>query len=254
MLLFATLECRYAAFGRKGKGFDVLNLNQFVQYMSTAFLGGPRWIKLAWVVNAQKGGTLAIYLAMIWAYGATGPAVWVLVALHGSYGLIWLMKDAAFPDANWQKRVTFGAVIVSFLAVLGPYWIIGWVLFSGRAEGLQSLPALALATGIFALGVALMIAADAQKFYTLRLRPGLIEDGMFARIRHPNYLGEMLIYGSFALVVWHWLPVVILSVVWSTYFASNIAAKERSLARHPGWAAYKARTGLILPKLSGFRL
>ncbi len=232
----------------------MLNLNQFVLYMSTAFLGGPRLIKLAWVVNAQKGGTLAMYLAMVWAYGATGPAVWVLVALHGSYGLIWLLKEAAFPDASWQRRVTFGAAFVSFLAVLGPYWVIGWVLFSGRAEGLQSLPALAFAVGLYALGVALMIGADAQKYYTLRLRSGLIEDGMFARIRHPNYLGEMMIYGSFALVVWHWLPLAILATIWGTLFASNIAAKEASLSRHPGWAAYQARTGRILPKWSSLRL
>ncbi|MFT5364505.1 MAG: protein-S-isoprenylcysteine O-methyltransferase Ste14, partial [Dinoroseobacter sp.] len=146
-------------------------------------------------------------------------------------------------------QVTFGAAIVSFLAVLGPYWLIGWVLISGRAEGLQSQPALSFAIGLYALGVALMIGADAQKFYTLRLRKGLIEDGMFARIRHPNYLGEMMIYGSFALVVWHWLPVVILGAIWGTLFASNIAAKEVSLSRHPGWASYKARTGFVLPKL-----
>lgn len=227
----------------------MLKLNQFVQFMSTAFLGGPRRIKMAWVVNAQKGATLVVYLAMVWAYGASDPAVWVLVALHGSYGLIWLMKEAAFPDASWQRQVTFGAAIVSFLAVLGPYWLIGWVLISGRAEGLQSQPALSFAIGLYALGVALMIGADAQKFYTLRLRKGLIEDGMFARIRHPNYLGEMMIYGSFALVVWHWLPVVILGAIWGTLFASNIAAKEVSLSRHPGWASYKARTGFVLPIL-----
>ncbi len=227
----------------------MLKLNQLVLHMSTAFLGGPRRIKLAWVVNAQKGGTLIVYLAMVWAYEASGPAVWVLVALHGSYGLIWLMKEAAFPDVSWQRRVTFGAAVVSFLAVLGPYWLIGWVLISGQTEGLQSMAALGFAIGLYALGVALMIGADAQKFYTLKLRKGLIEDGMFARIRHPNYLGEMMIYGSFALVVWHWLPVVILGLIWGTLFAGNIAAKEASLSRHPGWAAYKARTGSVLPKL-----
>lgn len=224
-------------------------LGQLIAYLSADLGGGPRPWKLAWIVNAQKGGTLAVYLAMVWAYGASGPAVWTLVALHGSYGLIWLIKDAAFPDASWQRRATLASGMVAFFAVLGPYWLIGWVLFSGHAEGLQSPAALALAVGVYALGVALMIGADAQKYYTLRLRPGLIEDGLFARIRHPNYLGEMLIYGSFALVVWHWLPVVILGAIWGTLFASNIAAKERSLARHPGWAAYKARTGLLLPKI-----
>ena len=35
------------------------------------------------------------------------------------------------------------------------------------------------------------IASDAQKYFTLRLKRGLITDGMFRFIRHPNYLGEI---------------------------------------------------------------
>jgi steroid 5-alpha reductase family enzyme len=37
-----------------------------------------------------------------------------------------------------------------------------------------------------------MIAADAQKYFTLRVQRGLITSGMFRYIRHPNYLGEMM--------------------------------------------------------------
>jgi protein-S-isoprenylcysteine O-methyltransferase Ste14 len=68
-------------------------------------------------------------------------------------------------------------------------------------------------------------------------------------MRHPNYLGEMLIDASFALMVRHWLPWVILASIWTFVFLTNIAAQEVSLSRHPGWAAYKARTGLLLPRL-----
>jgi hypothetical protein len=64
------------------------------------------------------------------------------------------------------------------------------------------------------LGSVFMIAADAQKYYTLRVKRGLITDGMHRYVRHPNYLGEMMIYGSFAMMVWHWLPVVVLAWVW----------------------------------------
>jgi hypothetical protein len=80
-----------------------------------------------------------------------------------------------------------------------------------------------------------MIAADAQKYFALRLQPGLITDGMFRSVRHPNYLGEMMIYGSFALIVWHWLPVVVLAWVWGGLFAVNISLKEASMSRYPDW-------------------
>ena len=91
-----------------------------------------------------------------------------------------------------------------------------------------------------------MIAADAQKYFTLRLQRGLITDGMFRYVRHPNYLGEMMIYGSFALMVWHWLPVVVLAWVWAG-FRGQHDAKEASLSRYPGWAEYQRRTWWLLP-------
>ncbi len=40
----------------------------------------------------------------------------------------------------------------------------------------------------------------------LKVRRGLITDGFFARTRNPNYLGEMMIYGSFAALSMHWIP------------------------------------------------
>ena len=46
--------------------------------------------------------------------------------------------------------------------------------------------------------------SDAQKFFVLQVRKGVIEDGPFARTRNPNYLGELLIYSGFVLASWHW--------------------------------------------------
>jgi protein-S-isoprenylcysteine O-methyltransferase Ste14 len=50
-------------------------------------------------------------------------------------------------------------------------------------------------------------------------------NGMYRFIRHPNYLGEMMIYASFALMVWQWLPVVVLTWIWSGLFAVNMTLK-----------------------------
>jgi protein-S-isoprenylcysteine O-methyltransferase Ste14 len=94
-----------------------------------------------------------------------------------------------------------------------------------------------------------MIAADAQKYFTLRAKPGLITDGMYRYIRHPNYLGEMLIYGSFALMIWYWLVVVVLIWIWGGLFAVNMIFKEESLSRYPEWDQYKKRSWWLLPPL-----
>jgi protein-S-isoprenylcysteine O-methyltransferase Ste14 len=222
-------------------------------YLSGDFLGGPRPLKLAWVVNFQKGGTAVFVLLLMWAYGNFGTAAWVYLALHGTYGLCWLLKDRVFPDPSWERRVTIGGALMAFLLVLGPYWVLPFLLISdvlGPARAEPGAPLLALAIATHTLGVAVMMVADAQKHFTLKYRRGLIDEGMFARVRHPNYLGEMMIYGSYALLVCHWVAWAILLWVWSAVFYVNMRMKEASLSRHPGWAAYRARTGMLLPRLA----
>jgi protein-S-isoprenylcysteine O-methyltransferase Ste14 len=226
-------------------------VNRVEQYLSRDAFGGPRVLKLPWVINVQKAGTLPFIAALMWWYGNTTAAAWVYLGLHGGYGLSWFIKDLVVPDRGWQQRVPFGGAVLSFLLVLAPYWVMPWLLVSGVLGPGHPQPTpvlMAACIVIFTVGLTLMIGADAQKNAALAASPGLITNGFYARMRHPNYLGEMLIYGSFALMVRHWIPWVILGAIWTIVFMTNIAAQEVSLARHPGWNAYRARTGLLLPR------
>ena len=81
-------------------------------------------------------------------------------------------------------------------------------------------------------------------------RPGqLIASGLFARCRNTNYLGEMLIYSAFALLARHPAPWAVNLGMWTFVFLPNMLRKDKSLARYPGFAEYKKRSGLLLPKL-----
>ena len=229
-----------------------LRMRAFTDHLTKDSLGGHRQLKLAWVINAQKGGACLFWGFLMWWYGNTAPAAWVYLALHGSYGLCWLLKDVTFPDPNWQSRVTFGGALMSIVGGLGLYWLIAWLLISGVSTPDYPLPEqawFALCISLHTLGIAIMLSADAQKYYTLKVQRGLITTGMFRYVRHPNYLGEMMIYGSYALMVWHWAPVLILAWIWIGVFAVNMVLKEASMSRHPTWAAYKRRTGWLLPGL-----
>lgn len=219
-------------------------------YLTERFLGGPRLLKMAWVINLQKGGTFILYGFLLAFYHNVTTAAWIYVAMQGSYGLVWLLKANAFPDATWEKKITFGGAFVTFASVLALYWLMGWLLISRNATPAYPLPSEAwfcLCISLCILGCAIMVAADAQKYFTLRLQRGLISDGMFRYVRHPNYIGEMLIYGSFALMIWQWLPVAILAWVWIGVFATNMIMKERSMSRYPGWAAYRSRSWWLIP-------
>ncbi len=218
----------------------------FVGYLSENLLGGPR-IKFCIPINIQKGGTAIFVLALMHHFDNWGPSAQAYLALHGSYGLAWLLKEAMFPDPKWQKKVTIPGAIASWAAVLGPYWVMPYLLISSKKE--TPTTTITVATMTYALGLLLMIGSDCQKYFVLQNKRGLITDGFFSRIRHPNYLGEMMIYGSFAAVSGRWESWAILAWVWAGVFFPNIMGKEESMSRYPQWAAYRKRTGYLFPKL-----
>ncbi len=86
----------------------------------------------------------------------------------------------------------------AILAILGWYWLFGWLLISGRGGDYPTAdkPWFAVCFTLVVLGSVVMIAADAQKFFALRIQRGRITDGMFRYVRRPNYTGEMIYSAS----------------------------------------------------------
>ena len=228
----------------------IVLISTLTSWLSRDFLGGPRFIKQAWVVNLQKGLTAVFVLGLMIAWDNFSTPAWIYLALHGTYGLVWLLKHATMADPNWERRVTFGGALMMFLLVLLPYWLAPVLLITdvlGPERAQPSAAVMAAAVALHTLGVVLMMAADAQKYFALKVQRGLITDGLFRRIRHPNYLGEMMLYGAYALLTLHWLPWLVLAWVWLALFVPNMMLKEASMSRYPGWQAYKARTGMLWP-------
>ena len=136
-------------------------MRRLTNYLVNDFGGGPRPWKFAWVINFQKAGTLPFLGLLIAWYHNTSTAAWIYLAMHGSYGLVWIIKDLAFPDPSWQHRITIGGGINAFLGVLGWYWVFGWLLISGVSQPAYPLPDYAwfcLCISLCILGCVIMIA------------------------------------------------------------------------------------------------
>jgi protein-S-isoprenylcysteine O-methyltransferase Ste14 len=225
---------------------------RFTAFMTEHFLGGPQVLKLAWVINFQKTGTFFYILLLMNYYQNFSVAACVYLALHGMYGFCWMLKHFAFPDWSWEKKVTIGGGLMAFVLVLGLYWVFPYLLISGILgpdQKMASLTVLTAAISLHTLGVVIMMTADCQKYFTLKYHQGLIREGLFKYIRHPNYLGEIMLYASYAMIVQHWIPWAILSWVWIGVFLVNILQKEASMSRYPEWADYKKKSSMLIPKL-----
>lgn len=226
-------------------------VDAFNTYLAKDFLGGPKVCKFASVINLHKFLTVFVIASLMLWFGNYSTVAWVYLALHGTYGYCWLLKHVAFPDRSWEARVTVGGAAVIFL-FLAMYWVAPYLLIS-NVLGPDRLVTpdwfLALCISLYTLGLVTMMGSDCQKYFTLKYRSGLITEGFFKYTRHPNYLGEMMIYAAYALLVQHWIPWIILVYLWTTLLFVNMLKADASISRFPEWEAYKDRSGMLLPKL-----
>lgn len=199
-------------------------------------------------IDTHKGLTALFVLALMALYNQWGnPTAWVYLALHGTYGCLWVLKSRLFPDRQWEQPTGWGYGLVIW-GGLSLYWIAPWLL---AWRGVQAPgPYLALCISLYSFGVFFHFAADMQKTVALQLQPEhLITDRLLARCRNMNYFGELLIYLGFGLLAMHWLPPMILLVWIVAVWLPNMRRKDRSLARYPGFGAYREQSKLFIPFL-----
>lgn len=205
-------------------------------------------MKIKHFINLHKGSTFFVILGLMLFYQNFTLGPWVYLALHGTYGFLWLLKDRIYPDKQWEQEIPVSQGIAAFF-IIGLYWVAPFILI--RSGSVPPLPLVSAAIALNIFGLFLHYTSDAQKYYTLKYQPGLISEGFFARCRNTNYLGEILIYLAFALLAQHWLPFVILTGFVAVIFVPNMLKKDRSLSRYPEFEEYKANSGLIIPKIFG---
>jgi steroid 5-alpha reductase family enzyme len=135
--------------------------------------------------------------------------------------------------------------------VLGPYLVPAYRLASRQADNNVSFERAWICTLIYVFGVVIMLLSDSQKYYTLKYKKGLISDGMMKYTRNPNYLGEVMIYGAFILLVNDTLSYFCVMQVWFIVFTLRIMEKENSLRKKDGWKEYSQRSWVLVPKING---
>jgi hypothetical protein len=79
---------------------------------------GPAFIPMRYYVNLQKGGMSFYIFGMMVYYDNYSLAAFLYLALHGSYGILWLIKDFAFPDGAFLRKVKILPAICGWIFVL----------------------------------------------------------------------------------------------------------------------------------------
>lgn len=204
-------------------------------------------MELQWrhFINLHKFLTPFIVSVLIWYYNAYTFAAHLYLAMHSSYAYCWLLKDLWFPDRNFAQSISLKDSVIKFCVMAIAYW--SSPFFICKYRNIPSSLVIILSVSSFTFGMMFHYGSDCQKYFTLRIRQGLITDGFFSTTRNPNYLGEILIYLGFSGLSGSLIPFVCLGMICTFVFCPYMQRKDESMMRHEGYKEYKTRSSVLIP-------
>ncbi len=174
--------------------------------------------------------------------------------------------------ALWESRSRHGAEAESFergafdrgsTLLIAVVFSLGFVLLptslalSAWGIGATSITLVVAWIGIviMLLGIALRVWANQTlgRFFTRTLRvtaeQRVVRDGPYRLVRHPGYLGDILLWIGAALATLNWLVVVILTVTAVLAYSYRIRVEEAMLQEALGdtYRAYMRHTWRLVP-------
>lgn len=175
----------------------------------------------------------------------------LLTGLFGGYGIIWVIKSYTFWDKNFYNDPSLflsGPIDFIFCNLsLATYLLYPYVAAHNTAP-ISPIDTV-VASLLFTVGIFFHYAADAQKFFSLKYKGGLVTEGLFSRCRNPSYFGEWLIWIAFTIIAGYNQKLLLIPNLWFALITiSGAFKKEKSLSRYPEFIDWKKKTWLLFPK------
>jgi len=163
------------------------------------------------------------------------------------------------PEAKTFRR---GAFEKGSMLLIGVTLGIGlWLPFIVDAAGLALFPIniieglVALAVMLFGLGLRAWAAVTLGGYYTRTLMTTkdhkVVSTGPYAWVRHPAYLGVILLWSGFGVLSGNLLVALLFPVMFVIVYLYRISVEERMLVTELGddYTQYQRRTRKIIPAL-----
>jgi steroid 5-alpha reductase family enzyme len=184
--------------------------------------------------------------------------------LYRNYG-----KPEDFRYAQWRKEWGDQVVLIAFFRVFTIQAIINFIVGSVSyvmilnntytfEEGIPWIVYLGL--GISLTGLFFEVVGDEQlRRHIKKKTHTLLQTGLWSITRHPNYLGEILIWvglyiAGISLVlddsvnIFYYLFLILSPLVMSTVLIKiSTPLLEKNMARYDGWEAYTQKVPMLFP-------
>ena len=112
-------------------------------------------------IDSHKGLTGPFVLGLIaWYHAWDNVLAWIYLGLHGTYGVLWVLKSRYFGDKQWERPVPAWYGLAT-CALLSLYWISPWLIVTYRNHPIAPW-VVGVCIAIYSFGVFLHFASDMQ--------------------------------------------------------------------------------------------
>ncbi len=217
------------------------------------------------VVDVTWGLALAA-CALACAVLGSGWLPWLLVALVAVWGVrlswhIWQRSRGHGEDPRYEALLDGGgfgvAVRKVFLLQGAAIWFVAWPLQAAAVATDVCVALVVAGAVVWAVGFVFETVGDAQLAAYKRDpdRGPVLDHGLWAWTRHPNYFGDACVWWGLWLAgaaATGWLPALLTlpAPIAMTYFlayATGAKPLERTMMQRPGYPEYAARTSMFVP-------
>jgi protein-S-isoprenylcysteine O-methyltransferase len=192
-------------------------------------------------------------LGMLWPSALRLPRLWALVAVSALANVLQPAYALTARAEGREDRGTFVHIVAS-VYVTQVAALLELVVRKPFALPFDAVAWGALGAMVGGLGLRTWAVRTLGRSFTLQLHvePGqrIVQDGPYRWIRHPSYAGAWLTFVASCVLLGSWVAAGLAAVALAAAFARRIRYEENLLAeRCPGYQAYTARTGALLPRL-----
>lgn len=280
ILIIAAVVIVGAALALAGSqhGWSVAGLPAFALAVAIAF--AVQWIAYVPAALAQTDrffdatGSIT-YISVTATLLMLSPQLDARSIILGALVIVWAARLGSFllvRNLRSGGDDRFAEIRVAPLRFLSVWTIQGlWVSLTAAAAWIaisssESAPldwSAWLGLGVWAIGFATEVTADLQKSHfkaNPANRGAFIRTGLWSVVRHPNYLGEILLWVGVLVVAapmlrgWQWVallsPLFVILLLTRVSGIPLLEAKaERTWGDNPDYRAYRANTPSLIPGL-----
>ena len=91
-------------------------------------------IKQKYPIDFAKSITWLVVIGLIYYFNQSNNlTAWIYFCLHGSYGIMWVMKSNIFPDKTWERKagIPYTMLIIFGLMI---YWAPAFIITMSSHE------------------------------------------------------------------------------------------------------------------------